>query len=59
MKQHDDAHDPDHGWTDPAETGVLAQALGAMAEGVDPASPTGPAATMSMMGKRVRRRRTV
>ncbi|MCP2263519.1 hypothetical protein ACFQHV_23135 [Promicromonospora thailandica] len=51
-------HD-DHGWVDPADAGVLKQALGAMAGGVDPASATGPAATLPAMSRRVRRRRTV
>ncbi|MFD7021246.1 hypothetical protein [Promicromonospora sukumoe] len=57
MNQHDD-RDQDHGWVDPAGTDLLAQTLGAMAGGVDPASPTGPAAATSAMGRRVRRRRT-
>ncbi|WP_036958963.1 hypothetical protein [Promicromonospora kroppenstedtii] len=57
MNQHD-GRDQDHGWVDPAGTDFLAQTLGAMAGGVDPASPTGPAAVMPMMSKRVRRRRT-
>ncbi|GAA4699581.1 hypothetical protein APR04_003962 [Promicromonospora umidemergens] len=59
MNQHDDGRGQDHGWVDPAEAGLLKQTFGAMAGGVDPASPTGPAATMSVMSKRVRRRRTV
>ena len=58
MNQHDDARGQDHGWVDPAATGLLAQTLGAMAGGIDSTSPTGPAATMSLMRKRVRRRRT-
>lgn len=58
MNQHDNAQDPDHGWVDPAETGLLADTLGAMAGGVDPESPTGPAATMTAISRRVRRRRT-
>ena len=58
MNQHDDGPGQDHGWVDPAESGLLAQALGAMASGVDPASPTGPAAALPIMDRRVRRRRT-
>ena len=58
MNQHDDGRGQDHGWEDPAEAGLLKQTLGAMAGGVDPASPTGPAAAMPVMSKRVRRRRT-
>ncbi|MFI2488381.1 hypothetical protein ACH47X_15820 [Promicromonospora kroppenstedtii] len=57
MNQHDGLRDHDHGWADPAGTDVLAQTLGAMAGGVDPASPTGPAAAVPAMSKRVRRRR--
>lgn len=57
MNRHDDARDHDHGWVDPAGTDLLAQTLGAMAGGVDPASPTGPAAATAAMGRRVRRRR--
>ncbi|MGW2092009.1 hypothetical protein [Promicromonospora sukumoe] len=56
MNQHD-GRDQDHGWVDPAGTDLLAQTLGAMAGGVDPASPTGPAAATAAMGRRVRRRR--
>jgi hypothetical protein len=59
MNQHDDGRCQDHGWVDPAEAGLLKQTLGAMAGGVDPASPTGPAATVTAMSRRVRRRRTV
>lgn len=51
-------HDHDHGWVDPAEGGILRQTFGAMASGVDPASPTGPAAALPEMSRRVRRRRT-
>jgi hypothetical protein len=58
MNQHDDGRGQDHGWEDPAEADLLKQTLGAMAGGVDPASPTGPAAVMPVMSKRVRRRRT-
>ncbi|MFD2797696.1 hypothetical protein ACFS27_29350 [Promicromonospora vindobonensis] len=58
MNQHDDGRDRDHGWVDPAGAGLLAQTLGAMADGVDPASPTGPAAAMTVMSRRVHRRRT-
>ncbi|MEU4387209.1 hypothetical protein [Promicromonospora sp. NPDC023805] len=58
MNQHDDGRSQDHGWEDPAEADLLKQTFGAMAGGVDPASPTGPAAAMSVMSKRVRRRRT-
>lgn len=58
MNQHDDGAGQDHGWVDPVETGLLKQTFGAMAGGVDPASPTGPAATMTAMSRRVRRRRT-
>jgi hypothetical protein len=58
MNQHDDGRGQDHGWEDPAEADLLKQTFGAMAGGVDPASPTGPAAVMSVMSKRVRRRRT-
>ncbi|MFJ3403183.1 hypothetical protein [Promicromonospora sp. NPDC090134] len=57
MNRHDDSRDQDHGWVDPAGSGLLAQTLGAMADGVDPASPTGPAAAIPAMSKRVRRRR--
>ncbi|GAA2236718.1 hypothetical protein GCM10010413_41460 [Promicromonospora sukumoe] len=56
MNQHD-GRDQNHGWVDPEGTDLLAQTLGAMAGGVDPASPTGPAAATSAMGRRVRRRR--
>lgn len=58
MNQHDDGRGQDHGWEDPAEADLLKQTFGAMAGGVDPASPTGPAAVMPAMSKRVRRRRT-
>lgn len=58
MNQHDDGRGQDHGWEDPVEAGLLKQTFGAMAGGVDPASPTGPAATMTAMSRRVRRRRT-
>jgi hypothetical protein len=58
MNQHDDSRGQDHGWEDPAEAGLLKQTFSAMAGGVDPASPTGPAATMTAMSRRVRRRRT-
>lgn len=58
MNQHDDGRGQDHGWEDPAEADLLKVTLGAMADGVDPASPTGPAAVMPVMSKRVRRRRT-
>jgi hypothetical protein len=58
MNQHDDGRGQDHGWEDPAAADLLKQTFGAMAGGVDPASPTGPAAVMPMMSKRVRRRRT-
>jgi hypothetical protein len=58
MNQHDDGRGQDHGWEDPAEADLLKVTLGAMAGGVDPASPTGPAAVMPLMSKRVRRRRT-
>ena len=57
MNQHDEPRDHDHGWADPAGTDLLARTLGAMAGGVDPASPTGPAAAMTAMSRRVRRRR--
>ncbi|MFI2361869.1 hypothetical protein [Promicromonospora sp. NPDC019610] len=57
MNRHDDARDLDHGWQDPVGAGLLAQTLGAMADGVDPASPTGPAAAIPAMSRRVRRRR--
>lgn len=57
MNQHD-GRGQDHGWVEPAEADLLKQTFGAMAGGVDPASPTGPAATMPVMSKRVRRRRT-
>ncbi|MFD7308265.1 hypothetical protein [Promicromonospora sp. NPDC059942] len=57
MNRHDDAKDQDHGWVDPAGSGLLAQTLGAMADGVDPASPTGPAAAIPAMSRRVRLRR--
>lgn len=56
MNQHD-GRDQDHGWVDPEGTELLAQTFGAMAGGVDPASPTGPAAAMTAMTRRVRRRR--
>ncbi|MFE7504794.1 hypothetical protein [Promicromonospora sp. NPDC057488] len=58
MNRYDDARDQDHGWVEPAGAGLLAQTLGAMAGGVDPASPTGPAAAIPNMSRRVRRRRT-
>lgn len=58
MNQHDDVRAQDHGWVDPVGTGILTQTLGAMAGGVDAASPTGPAATLTAMSRRVRRRRT-
>ncbi|PUB24049.1 hypothetical protein C8K30_110193 [Promicromonospora sp. AC04] len=58
MNQHDDGPGQDHGWVDPAESGLLKQTFSAMASGVDPASPTGPAAAMPIMNRRVRRRRT-
>jgi hypothetical protein len=58
MNQHDDGLGQDHGWVDPAGSGLLKQTFSAMAGGVDPASPTGPAATMTAMSRRVRRRRT-
>ncbi|WP_454851003.1 hypothetical protein [Promicromonospora soli] len=58
MNQHDHGPGQDHGWVDPAESGLLKQTFSAMAGGVDPASPTGPAAAMSVMSRRVRRRRT-
>ncbi|MFC8798706.1 hypothetical protein ACFT2C_13310 [Promicromonospora sp. NPDC057138] len=58
MNQHDDGRGQDHGWEDPAEADLLKQTFGAMAGGVNPGSPTGPAAVMSVMTKRVRRRRT-
>jgi hypothetical protein len=58
MNQHDDGPGQDHGWVDPAAAGLLKQTFSAMAGGVDPASPTGPAAAMPMMSRRVRRRRT-
>jgi hypothetical protein len=58
MNQHDHGPGQDHGWVDPAESGVLKQTFSAMAGGVDPASPTGPAAAMTVMSRRVRRRRT-
>lgn len=58
MNQHDDGLGQDHGWVDPAESGLLKRTFSAMAGGVDPASPTGPAATMTAMSRRVRRRRT-
>lgn len=57
MNQHDEPRDHDHGWADPAGTDLLARTLGAMAGGVDPASPTGPAAAMTAMSRRVRLRR--
>lgn len=57
MNRHDDAREQDHGWVDPVGTGLLAQTLGAMADGVDPASPSGPAAALPAMSKRVRLRR--
>jgi hypothetical protein len=56
MNQLDNGQD--HGWVDPAEAGLLKQTFSAMAGGVDPASPTGPAAAMTVMSRRVRRRRT-
>jgi hypothetical protein len=56
MNQQD--HGPDHGWVDPAESGLLKQTFSAMAGGVDPASPTGPAAAIPVMSRRVRLRRT-
>jgi hypothetical protein len=58
MNQHDDGLGQDHGWVDPAGSGLLKQTFSAMAGGVDPASPTGPAAAMAVMSRRVRRRRT-
>ncbi|MFD2026885.1 hypothetical protein [Promicromonospora aerolata] len=58
MNRHDDGTGQDHGWVDPAEAGLLKQTFGAMAGGIDPASPTGPAATLTAMSRRVRRRRT-
>ncbi|GHH69244.1 hypothetical protein [Promicromonospora soli] len=58
MNQHDDGLGQDHGWVDPAGSGLLKQTFSAMAGGVDPASPTGPAAAMTAMSRRVRRRRT-
>ncbi|WP_129782993.1 hypothetical protein [Promicromonospora panici] len=58
MNQHDHSPGQDHGWVDPAEAGLLKQTFSAMAGGVDPASPTGPAAAMTVMSRRVRRRRT-
>lgn len=58
MNQQNEGPDQDHGWSDPAEAGLLKQTFGAMAGGVDPASPTGPAAAMAVMSRRVRRRRT-
>ncbi|MFI6427998.1 hypothetical protein [Promicromonospora sp. NPDC050880] len=56
MNRHDDG--PDHGWVDPEGADLLSRTLGAMAGGVDPASPTGPAAVVPAMSSRVRRRRT-
>ena len=63
MNRRDEARDDgargeDHDWVDPAGTGLLRQTFGAMADGVDPASPTGPAAALPAMSRRVRRRRT-
>lgn len=58
MNQHDDGRGQDHGWVDPTEAALLKQTFGAMAGGVDPGSPTGPAATVTAMSRRVRRRRT-
>ncbi|WP_020015829.1 hypothetical protein [Promicromonospora sukumoe] len=57
MNRHDESRDHDHGWADPGGTDLLAQTLGAMAGGVDPASPTGPAAALTTMSRRVRLRR--
>ena len=56
MNQHDNGRE--HGLADPAEADLLKQTFSAMAGGVDPDSPTGPAATMGAMSRRVRRRRT-
>ncbi|MFI9485296.1 hypothetical protein ACIG47_02810 [Promicromonospora sp. NPDC052451] len=56
MNRYDDG--PDHGWVDPEGTDLLTRTLGALAGGVDPASPTGPAAAVPAMSSRVRRRRT-
>lgn len=58
MNQHNEGPGQDHGWEDPAETSLLTQTFGVMAKGVDPASPTGPAATLTVMSRRVRWRRT-
>ncbi|GAB3158468.1 hypothetical protein GCM10027059_03270 [Myceligenerans halotolerans] len=55
---HESDRTPDHGWIDPDGSRVLAETLTAMAEGVDPYSPTGPAAGLGHMAGRVRRRRT-
>lgn len=55
---HESDRTPDHGWIDPDGSRVLAETLTAMAEGVDPYSPTAPAATLGHMAGRVRRRRT-
>lgn len=56
---HESDRTPDHGWIDPDGSRVLAETLTAMAQGVDPCSPSGPAATLGLMAGRVRRRRTV
>lgn len=56
MNEYDGTRD--HGWADPAGVGLLKQTFTAMAGGVDPASPTGPAAAVTVMSRRVRRRRT-
>lgn len=58
MNEQNESRDQDHGWSDPAEAGLLKQTFSAMADGVDPASPTGPAAAVPVMSRRVRRRRT-
>ncbi|RPF23311.1 hypothetical protein [Myceligenerans xiligouense] len=55
---HESDRTPDHGWIDPDGSRVLAETLTAMAQGVDPYSPSGPAATLGRMAGRVRRRRT-
>lgn len=54
---HEYGRDPDHGWADPEGSRILAKTLIAMADGVDPFSPTGPAANVGAMAGSVRRRR--
>ncbi|GAA1864611.1 hypothetical protein [Myceligenerans crystallogenes] len=54
---HEDDWNQDYGWADPEGSRILAETLIAMADGVDPYSPTGPAANVRGMAGSVRRRR--